>query len=54
MRDYEDGYGSKDAYVASRRGVWHAARWQLLLAIVAPLGVVVIVAWDAYQRGWLS
>ena len=46
MRDYDDGYGSKDAYVASRRSVWRVARWQLLLAIIAPLGVVLIV--------WLS
>ena len=42
VRDYEDGYGSKDAYVASRRHVWRAARWQLLLAILAPLGAVLI------------
>ena len=40
VRDYDDGYGSKDAYVVSRRGVWRAARWQLVLAVLAPLGVV--------------
>ena len=40
MRDYEGGYGSKDAYVEARRGVWQVARWQLILA---PLGGVVIL-----------
>ena len=45
VRDYDDGYGSKDAYVASRRGVWRVARWQLLLAIIAPLGAAVVILW---------
>ena len=43
---YRDGYRSDEDYVASRRGVWYGARWQLLLAILAPVGVVLIV--------WLS
>ena len=46
MRNYKDGYKTKEDYIEARRLVWRAQRAQLLVALA---GTVVIIAWWVLQ-----